>query len=128
MGQSLLAQALLVLVGLQAKHFVCDGPLQTLGMVKAKSHYGRPLGLLHAAIQAAGTLCVLLVAGLAPLLAVKLALLDGVVHYHVDFTKENTVKHMQWTVADGPYWWALTLDQTLHHMTYVLLVWLSFAA
>jgi hypothetical protein len=55
-----------------------------------------------------------------------LALLDGVIHYHVDYTKENIVKTFGWTPAVGPYWWAMITDQSLHHMTAVLLVWLAF--
>jgi hypothetical protein len=117
---------LVILVGFQLKHFICDGPLQTLAMVQAKSHYGRPLGLLHAAIHAAGTLVVFLVAGTGS--AVSLALADFVIHYHVDFTKENIVERAGWTPKDGPFWWALMADQALHHLTYLLLAWLSLKA
>jgi Protein of unknown function (DUF3307) len=121
-----LSGVVLVIVGLQVKHIICDGPLQTLRMVQDKSHYGRPLGVLHAAIHAAGTALVLLLAGLPLTQVGALAVLDGVVHYHVDYVKENTVKANGWKTTDGPYWWAMTTDQALHHMTYVLLVWLAF--
>lgn len=121
-----LSSALLLLLALQAKHFICDGPLQTLRMVQSKSHYGWPLGLLHAGIHLAATAGVLLGFGVPAALALKLAAAEGVLHYHIDFTKENVVKTLGWTVKDAPYWWALTLDQTLHHMTYVGLVWLIF--
>ena len=114
---------LVLFTGFQLKHFICDGPLQTLGMVLAKSHYGRPLGLLHPAIHGVGTLAVLLVAGTAS--AVIFALADFVIHYHIDFAKENFVKRMGWNTSNGPFWWALSADQGLHQLTYLALVWFS---
>jgi Protein of unknown function (DUF3307) len=121
-----LQTALLVIVALQAKHIICDGPLQTLAMVRDKSSYGKPLGLLHALIHAVGSAVVLALFGLPLTVVGSLALLDGVIHYHVDYTKENIVKTFGWTPAVGPYWWAMITDQSLHHMTAVLLVWLAF--
>jgi hypothetical protein len=113
--------ALLLLVGFQIKHFICDGPLQTLSMVLAKSHYGRPLGVAHAAIHGVGTLAVFLLGGLSS--ALILALVDFVIHYHIDFAKENLVKRMGWGTDKGPFWWALSGDQALHQLTYLGLVW-----
>lgn len=126
MESTLPATVLLFAGALLVKHVICDGPLQTLGMVKAKRHYGRPLGLSHAAIHLAGTLVVCLLFGVRPELAALLALADGVVHYHVDFAKENLVKAMGWTVNDGPFWWTLTADQGLHQATYLILSYLAF--
>jgi hypothetical protein len=117
--------ALLMILGLQFKHIICDGPLQTLQMVRDKSVYGKPRGLLHALVHVAGSFIVLLIAGLPITSILGLAILDGVIHYHVDFTKENLVKYMGWTNVDSPFWWALTTDQALHHMTYVMIVWLA---
>ncbi len=121
-----LQTALLMMLGLQFKHIICDGPLQTLQMVRDKSSYGKPQGLLHAAIHSAGSFLVLLIVGLPIALTLGLAALDGVVHYHVDYAKENMVKRNGWTTESSRFWWALTTDQTLHHMTYVLLAWLAF--
>jgi Protein of unknown function (DUF3307) len=116
---------LLLLVALQIKHVICDGPMQTLRMVKDKSVYGKPYGLLHGLVHAAGCVLVLLLFGLPITLAASLALLDGVTHYHIDFSKENFVKYMGWSYTDGPFWWSIITDQTLHHMTALLLVWLA---
>jgi Protein of unknown function (DUF3307) len=121
----LLQTALLMILGLQLKHIICDGPLQTLQMVSDKSFYGKPLGVLHATIHIVGTAAVLLIAGVPASMLMGLAVLDGVLHYHIDFIKENVVKWQKWKTADGPFWWALTTDQALHHMTYVALVWLA---
>jgi hypothetical protein len=118
--------ALLMILGLQLKHIICDGPLQTLEMVRDKSTYAKPQGLSHAAIHLVGSFLVCWLVGLPFLLSLALAALDGFIHYHVDFLKENLVKRKGWSTKDSPFWWALTTDQTVHHMTYVLLTWLAF--
>jgi Protein of unknown function (DUF3307) len=120
-----LQSGLLLLLALQVKHVICDGPLQTVQMVRDKSIYGKPNGLLHGLVHAAGCFVVLELWGLPLALVASLALLDGAVHYHIDFIKENLVKHIGWGYSDGPYWWSIITDQTLHHMTSVLLVWLA---
>jgi hypothetical protein len=111
------------ILAMQAKHIVCDGPLQTLGMVRAKAFYGGPLGLAHGVVHGLGTAIVLLLAGIPLGLLAMLAAVDGLVHYHIDFVKENVVRLKGWSTEDGPYWWAMIVDQALHHMTGAVLVY-----
>ena len=120
--------AALVLLGLfQVKHFICDGPLQSKSMVEEKSHYGAPVGVLHSLIHGVGTLVVLCAFFGFSILAIGLAALDFAIHYHVDFTKENVVRVMGWTPANGPFWWAMSFDQMLHHLTYLGLTAIALA-
>ena len=116
------SNAVLVLILLlQIKHFICDGPLQTKAMVDGKSIYGNHLGLLHAGIHGLGSLAALAWFGLSWKMVFALAAVDMVVHYHIDFTKENIVKSRGWTVAMREFWWALSADQFLHQLTYLAL-------
>ena len=85
-------QALLLLLALQVKHVICDGPLQTLQMVRDKSVYLKPLGVFHALIHCAGSFLVLLSAGLPLVFVLQIVLLEFVLHYHIDFTKEKIIK------------------------------------
>jgi Protein of unknown function (DUF3307) len=124
-NSTLLAPFLLV-TALQVKHVICDGPLQTVGMVRAKSNYMQPLGIAHAAIHAAGTFLILLVAAFDPLAALTAATIEFLVHYHIDYIKENVVKAFAWTTADARFWWTLTFDQALHHFTYLVMGFLLF--
>ena len=118
---------LLFLGALQVKHFICDGPLQSKAMVDEKRRYGARLGLIHSAIHGFGALIVVVMfIGFVPL-AFALALLDALIHYHVDFTKENVVSKMGWTVAQSPFWWAMSFDQMLHQMTYLAMAILAFS-
>ena len=104
---------------LQIKHFVCDGPLQTLSMVEGKRVYGQPMGMLHAGVHLVWTLVVLALFGLPLWFVATFAVGEAVLHYHIDFAKERTVKGAGWTITDAYFWWAFTADQVLHHMTYL---------
>jgi hypothetical protein len=110
---------LLLILLLQIKHFICDGPLQTKAMVDGKAIYGNRLGLLHAGIHGLGTIIALAWFGLDWTLVFSLAVADMVLHYHIDFAKENIVRIKGWTIAVREFWWALATDQFLHHLTYL---------
>ena len=114
-----ISSVLLLLAAFQVKHFICDGPLQTKAMVDQKSHYGAPIGVLHSVIHGIGTLIVLVAFFGFSAVVFGLAVLDFAIHYHVDFTKENVVRMMGWTPSQGPFWWAMSFDQMLHHLTYL---------
>jgi hypothetical protein len=112
---------LVLILLLQIKHFICDGPLQTKAMVDGKSIYGNRLGLLHAGLHGLGSLVALAWFGLSWKLVFTLAIADMVIHYHIDFTKENIVRSRGWTTITREFWWALATDQFLHHLTYLAL-------
>ena len=114
---------LLLLVFLQVKHALCDGPLQSLWMIEEKGHYGRRGGLIHAAIHGAGSLAALLLFGVAAVPALALAAADLVVHYHIDFAKESLVRRRGWTQDRSAFWWALMADQMCHQFTYLALAY-----
>ena len=128
MSLSLLEHVLLLVAALQVKHFICDGPLQTLAMVEAKGHYGRPPGLLHSFIHAIGTMLVLAGFGFSAFLALLLGVLDFAVHYHVDFAKENVVRRAGWKPSHAYFWWALSADQMAHQLTYLLITYIAVKA
>ena len=114
------------LLGLFIKHFICDFPLQTSPwMYRNKGIYFHPGGIAHAAIHGAGTLLVL-----APLIgmgAFQFAILDMVVHYHIDWVKMNLGKRYNLRPDNSDLFWILLgLDQLLHHLTYFLIIYLAF--
>jgi hypothetical protein len=114
-GAALIAVFLVLII----KHFVCDYPLQTPYMLKNKGTYGHPGGIIHSAIHALATTTAFLV--ITPTLAVGIAIIAGefVLHYHIDWTKENVIRRMGWTAKDGKFWLALGADQLAHQLTYV---------
>lgn len=115
---------LILLAAFGIKHFICDFWLQYPYMLADKGQYGARGGLEHAGIHALGTLAVLILVlpwGLgAHLAAVLLALLDGIVHYHIDWVKTNLSRNL--TPHDRMFWLLLGADQGLHYLTYVLII------
>ena len=83
------------------KHALADFYLQTPYQYLNKGTYGHPGGLLHAAIHMALTPLVYLV--LVPgslLLAGAIALGEFLVHYHVDWLKEQILRRNELTAQD----------------------------
>ena len=123
--------AILILVAvavLIVKHTAADFFLQTAYQYCNKGNYGHPGGLLHAGIHIALTPLVYLV--LAPaslLLALGIALGEFLIHYHVDWAKEQLGRRFGLTPQSKGYWYALGTDQLLHGLTYIgivaVLVW-----
>lgn len=112
---------LLLVLLLELKHSICDGPLQTLWMIGEKGTYGKTGGVVHAALHAGGTLITLVVFGLPLGFSLLLSAVDGATHYHIDYFKEALVRRKGWTPRDKFFWWTLAADQTSHHVTYVAL-------
>jgi len=108
------------------KHFICDFPLQTSPwMYRNKDKYLHPGGLSHAAIHALGTwLSLTYFIGQQAFLY---ALIDFVIHYHIDWAKMNLNKKYDLRADNGSgFWILLGFDQLLHHITYFIIVYYAF--
>lgn len=111
------------------KHAAADFFLQTPTIHRQKGIYGAPGGLLHALTHILLTAPVFLLfptGGVA--LALTLLMAEFVVHYHIDWAKEQIVRYYGWKFADRQYWCALGLDQFLHGLTYVVILWIWLPA
>lgn len=115
---------LLLLIGLQIKHFLGDFVLQTPYMLSNRRHYGHPGGLMHTGVHVALSAVVLLLAGTALPLLAGLLLLEGAVHYHMDWAKDNFTLSRGLTPQLPLYWMAVGADQLIHQLTYVAMVWI----
>jgi hypothetical protein len=120
--------AILALLLLQLKHFVCDFTTQTSYQLRHKGIYGHPGGLAHAAHHMVGSAAVLMLLKVVILLPIPLPLLatvlaaEFVLHYHIDWGKEQVIKPL--VEARGPAYWAVFgFDQFLHQATYVVIVY-----
>ena len=117
---------LLAMAYLLVKHAVADFLLQTEFQRHGKGSYGALGGLTHGLTHIVSTAPVFWLLPPVPL-AVAALLLAGefAVHYHLDWTKEQLVRANGWTPKDTGFWWSLGLDQLMHGLTYVALIWLS---
>jgi hypothetical protein len=118
-------EILLIVALLFTKHLIVDFFLQTKFQWSNKGTYGHLGGVLHASLHAIGTLLVF-VFFVSPPMAVLVACLDGVIHYHVDWLKMNLNAKMGWGAnTHEQFWWLLGLDQYLHAITYIGLIALA---
>jgi hypothetical protein len=109
---------LLALFGI--KHFICDFLLQFPYMVNEKGIYGATGGLHHAMLHSVFTLWILVFVVGDAHVAIVLGLLDGVVHYHIDWTKQQLTRGL--TTSDRMFWVWLGADQCLHYLTYIAII------
>lgn len=120
---------ILVAVGiLMLKHTAADFFLQTAYQYRNKGIYGHPGGLLHAGIHVALTpLVYLVIAPASILLAGTIALGEFMIHYHIDWAKEQITHRNAFTPQTAGFWHTLGVDQFLHGLTYLaivaLLIW-----
>ena len=121
--------ALAAVAVLMFKHAVADFYLQNAYQYSNKGTYGHPGGVIHAGIHVALTPLVYLV--LLPgslLMAGAIALGEFVLHYHIDWTKEQITRRNSWTPQNSGFWHALGTDQLLHGLTYLAIVAVLVAA
>lgn len=108
---------------LLVKHCIADFFLQTAYQYQNKGIYGHPGGILHAGIH---TVCTLPVFFILPPASLAMGVLipagEFVVHYHIDWLKEQVVKRNGWAPTTPGFWHALGVDQLTHGLTYVVIV------
>jgi hypothetical protein len=111
---------------LTIKHFICDFPLQAFPwMYRNKGTYGHPGGLVHAAIHGIGTALIILF--LLPTSFLWIAILDAILHYHIDFGKVQLTRRFNLKPDNSEWFWILLgIDQLLHSLTYFWFVFIVF--
>jgi hypothetical protein len=116
------APILWAMFAFQIKHFICDFVLQTQFQIRNKGTYGHLAGFAHAGTHALGSIPALLILGAAPLTIAILLLGEFVVHYHVDWYKAHFDRGRS-EVQDNLYWIVFGVDQLVHQLTYVAMIY-----
>ena len=114
--------ALAAVAVLMFKHAVADFYLQTPYQYLNKGKYGHPGGIIHAGITALTPPVYLVLLPGSLLIAAGLELGEFVVHYHIDWLKEQFTHRNGWTTSDRGFWFALGTDQLVHGLTYLGIV------
>ena len=52
----------------------------------------------------------------------SIAVVEFLIHYHVDYVKECIVHRYAWKADDAHFWWAIGVDQLLHNTAYIGMV------
>jgi hypothetical protein len=113
---------LVALTLLAAKHFFADFALQTDWMVRGKGTYCHPGGLTHAGVHMLGSMPALAVMGLGLFAILPLVVVEGIVHYHIDWGKQRLTHNRGTNSENRLFWLLLGADQFLHHLTYIGMV------
>lgn len=116
---------------LQLKHLVADWIIQPRWMHQNKGTFGHPGGIAHSGFHALLTGAILF--PMAPLVLVwSLAAGEFFVHYLIDWGKMNLNRGLGlvprpeapyvWPASEG-FWILVGLDQWLHQVWYLVVVW-----
>lgn len=116
-------ELLILLLLLQIKHCYADFVLQTYMQTVKKGVWMDPIGISHTLDHIYCSLIALLVFSLfVPLSAFSIllvSLVEGVIHYLVDYTK---VKYGSKDNTKPLFWTQFGLDQLAHQATYLAMV------
>jgi hypothetical protein len=109
---------------LVAKHLVADFLLQTSYQAANKGRYGHIAGLTHAFNHVILTPSVFLILPPSSLqLGLGILAAEYVWHYHQDWAKDKVTHALELTPSDTGFWWGIGIDQFLHYMTYLAIIY-----
>ena len=117
-------EILLLLSLFQIKHWYADFVIQTYMQTVKKGIWLHPIGISHSMEHATASIVALLILGLFvtlnPITIIWLCLLEGLIHYIIDFVK---VKYGCKDNTKPLFWTQFGLDQLAHQLTYLAMVW-----
>lgn len=126
-GGTDMSTILFALLTLQLKHYICDYVLQTPYQFNNKGLYGHPGGLIHAGIHVIGSIPALLILSVPIGLLIAVLVGEYVVHYHVDWGKEQIGRWLDVKDTQHIYWVIFGGDQFAHQLTYLVMVAIAVA-
>jgi hypothetical protein len=117
-------EILILLLLLQIKHCYADFYLQTYMQTVKKGVWMDPIGLSHTVDHIYSSLIVMLgfslFVSINPISIIFVVVVEGIIHYLIDFIK---VKYGCKDNTKPIFWTQFGLDQLVHEMTYLWMVW-----
>lgn len=108
---------------LQIKHMFADYFLQTPRMLSGRGTYLHMGRAQHAGAHALLSIPVFLVVGADYGFIVALVLAEWLVHFHLDWAKARYSELRALKPTQARFWHAFGVDQALHQLTYIAMVW-----
>ncbi len=115
--------ALILLVLLEIKHLFADYFLQTPQMLANRGQYLHAGRAMHCTVHVVGSAIALGLFGVPAGLLALVLVAEWLVHYHIDFGKGAWSNRSGHGPSHASYWRAFGVDQFLHQLTYVAMVW-----
>jgi len=113
---------LILFLLLQVKHCYADFVIQTYDQTVRKGIYRDPIGISHSADHVWTSLIAFLFYSIFfvtnPFTVIWLCFAEGIIHYHIDWTKVHFGTKDQTKPA---FWAQFGLDQLAHQITYLLM-------
>ena len=120
----MLVESLCLMIILQVKHCYADFYLQTYMQTIKKGVWLHPVGISHTLdhmyCSLIGLFLFSLFVTLSPFIMVLAVVVEGIVHYIVDFSK---VKYGCKDNTKPIFWTQFGLDQLAHQITYIGMIW-----
>lgn len=120
----MLVESLFLMILLQVKHCYADFYLQTYMQTVKKGVWLHPVGISHTLEHMYSSLVVIMFFNffttLNPAIIVCAVIIEGLVHYIVDFSK---VKYGCKDNTKPIFWTQFGLDQLAHQLTYIGMIW-----
>lgn len=117
-------EILILILLLQTKHYYADFVIQTYAQTVRKGIYRDLCGISHSIDHVWTSLLALTIFSffyaISPLTIVTSALIEGIVHYHIDWAK---VKFGTKNMQSSLFWNQFGLDQYAHQLTYIAIIW-----
>lgn len=113
----------LILILLFFKHWIIDFLFQTNEQVAQKGIYGKWKGIEHSLQHGLGTALVLFFFLAYIEDVIILAVVDMVLHYHIDWLKMKINKWKSLDITMPEFWFWLGADQFAHQLTYIFIVY-----
>lgn len=110
---------------LQAKHVAADFLYQPAWMYANKDMLGYWGGISHSLLHGIATFSILIF--FCPIaIAMIISAVEIPLHYFIDWGKMNLSAYKTWTAATSENFWRLLgVDQWLHQMCYIGIVWIA---
>jgi hypothetical protein len=118
-----LQTALILLTLLQVKHLFADFFLQTPRMLLGRHVYLHLGRVQHAGLHAVLSVLVFCLIGAPFFFVLVLCVFEGVLHFHIDWVKGQYSERAKDTPKEAAYWRAFGVDQLMHQLTYVAMIW-----
>lgn len=117
-------EILILLLLLQIKHYYADFVIQTYQQTVRKGIYRDLVGISHSIDHAWTSMIALLIFTLihplSILSVILLPLIEGIIHYHIDWIK---VHYGAKDLTKPIFWNQFGQDQLAHQITYIWMIW-----
>lgn len=111
------------------KHFIVDFMMETPYQANNKHIFGHLGGILHSQLHAFASWIILGFAfGFVTPVVLVVTVSELFIHYFIDLCKTNLCIRYKWEDSTRKgFWNALGVDQALHYLTYVLMIYITLS-